>query len=108
VTGVVLACLLFCLGLYGVMTRREIVAVLASIEVMLGGSSLLLVVLSSAYGSGVSGTVAVSATMATSGQAIALLLLAVVAVEAAVGLALLVVLVRRGRTRMSEIEEVRG
>ncbi|MDO8916338.1 MAG: NADH-quinone oxidoreductase subunit K, partial [Coriobacteriia bacterium] len=33
----VVACLLFCLGLYGVITRREIVAVLASVEVMLGG-----------------------------------------------------------------------
>ncbi len=39
----VLSCVLVGAGLYGVLTRRDLVAVLASIEVMLGGASLLLV-----------------------------------------------------------------
>jgi NADH:ubiquinone oxidoreductase subunit K len=91
-----LACALVGLGLYGALTRRELVAVLASVEVMLGGATLLLV----AYGAG-SGAPDV-------GQGIALLVLTVGAAEAAVGLALVVALVRRGRTRTDEITEVRG
>jgi NADH-quinone oxidoreductase subunit K len=98
-SGVVLASLLFCLGLYGVLTRRQLVAVLASIEVMLGGATLLLVALAAS----VSGL-----EMATTGEAYAIVLLAVVAAEAAVGLALLVALVRRGKSDVDEIREVRG
>jgi NADH-quinone oxidoreductase subunit K len=98
-SGIVLASLLFCLGLYGVLTRRELVAVLAAIEVMLGGATLLLVSLAATYR-----TVAT----ATVGEAYAIILLAVVAAEAAVGLALLVSLVRHGRANVDEIGEVRG
>jgi NADH:ubiquinone oxidoreductase subunit K len=98
-SGVVVACVIFCLGLYGVLTRREIVALLASVEVMLGGATLLFVVLGSTL-QPVDAGVAV--------QGIALLLLAVVAAEAAVGLALLVALVRRGRQSTDELKEVRG
>lgn len=95
-TYLILAAALIGIGLYGVLTRREIVAVLASVEVMLGGATLLLVSYASA-------TAAPSA-----GQAISFIVLAVSAAEAAVGLALLVTLVRRGRTRTDEITEVRG
>ena len=49
-TSLGLSCLLIGLGLYGVLTRREIVAVLISIEVMLGGAQLLL----AAYAAGTS------------------------------------------------------
>ena len=91
-----LACALVGLGLYGALTRRELVAVLASVEVMLGGATLLLV----AYGAG---SVAPDAS-----QSIALMVLTVGAAEAAVGLALVVALVRHGRTRTDEITEVRG
>jgi NADH-quinone oxidoreductase subunit K len=109
VNGVVLACLIFCLGLYGVLSRRDIVALLASVEVMMGGATLLLVVLASSYPSVSSiGVTAQGAPAAGPGQAVLILLLAVVAAEAAVGLALLVALARGGRTRMTDIEEVRG
>jgi NADH:ubiquinone oxidoreductase subunit K len=97
--GIVLASLLFCLGLYGVLTRRELVAVLASVEVMLGGATLLLVSLAASYR---------TSAMATAGEAYAIVLLAVVAAEAAVGLALLVALVRHGKANVDEIGEVRG
>lgn len=95
-TSLALACGLIGLGLYGVLTRRDLVAVLASIEVMLGGAQLLLV----AYSAGVAAP-AVS-------QGVTVIVLATAGAEAAVGLALLVALVRRGRTRTDEIEEVRG
>ncbi|HEY5516890.1 MAG TPA: NADH-quinone oxidoreductase subunit NuoK [Coriobacteriia bacterium] len=93
----VLSCALVAAGLYGVLTRRDLVAVLASIEVMLGGASLLLV----AYA-------APGVATAAAGQGYALLVLAVGAAEAAVGIALLVSLIRRGRTRSEDITEVRG
>jgi NADH-quinone oxidoreductase subunit K len=98
-SGVVLASLLFCLGLYGVLTRRELVAVLACVEVMLGGATLMLVTLAASFQ---------PAPIATVGEAFAVVLLAVVAAEAAVGLALLVSLVRRGKANVDEIREVRG
>ena len=94
--ALVLSAALIGLGMYGVLTRREIVAVLASIEVILGGSTLLLV----SYG----------AALRSPGvaQGYALLVLVVIASEAAVGLALLVALLRHGRSRTDEITEVRG
>jgi len=95
-TSLVLSCLLISIGLYGVLTRRDLVAVLASVEVLLGGAQLLL----AAYA-------AASAGAATA-QAVTVIVLAVGGSEAAVGLALLVALVRHGRTRTDEIEEVRG
>ena len=95
-TSLVLASVLVAVGLYGVLVRRDIVAVLASIEVMLGGAQLLL----AAYAAGVSAPAAA--------QGVTVIVLATVAVEAAVGLALLVALVRRDRTRTDQIEEVRG
>ena len=92
----VLSCLVVAAGLYGVMTRRDLVALLASVEVMLGGASLLLV------------SYAAAGAAPAGGQGYALLVLAVGAAEAAVGIALLVSLVRRGRSRTDQISEVRG
>jgi NADH:ubiquinone oxidoreductase subunit K len=96
VTSLVLSCALIGLGLYGVLTRRDLVAVLASIEVMLGGAQLLL----AAYAAGTSAP--------ATAQGVTIIVLATGAAEAAVGLALLVALVRRGRTRTEQIGEVRG
>jgi NADH-quinone oxidoreductase subunit K len=95
-TSLALGCTLLSIGLYGLLTRRDIVAVLASIEVLLGGAQILLV----AYSAGV--------TAASAAQGVTIVVLATVAAEASVGLALLVALVRRNRTRTDQIEEVRG
>ena len=95
-TSLVLSCVLIGLGLYGVLTRRDLVVVLASIEVMLGGAQLLL----AAYA-------AVTSAPAVA-QGVTIVVLATAAAEAAVGLALLVALVRRGRTRTDQIKEVCG
>jgi NADH-quinone oxidoreductase subunit K len=94
VSAVILASALVGIGLYGVLTRRDLVAILIAIEVMLGGATLLLVHLVARYGG--------------DGEAAGLIVLVVAAAEAAVGLGLLVVLARRGRTRTSDITEVRG
>lgn len=97
-TLVAVACALFSIGLYGVLSRRDIVAILASVEVMLGGALVLLVGL----GAGLQG-----GPLALEG--VALLVIVVVAAEAAVGLTLLVALARRSRrTRVDEVTEVRG
>jgi len=96
VNSLLLSCVLIGLGLYGVLTRRELVAVLASIEVLLGGAQLLL----AAYAAGTPDL--------GSAQGVTVIVLATAAAEAAVGLALLVALVHRGRTRTDQIEEVRG
>lgn len=95
-TSLALSSVLIGLGLYGVLSRRQIVAVLASVEVMLGGATLLLV----SYGAGLRD--------AATAQGWMLIVLVVVAAEAAVGLALFVALVRNGKRRTDEITEVRG
>jgi len=101
-----LSCALFGLGTYGILVRRDIVAVLASIEVMLGGALVLLVGLGSATRAG---AVAVAAKQATSVEGVALMIVVVAAAEAAVGLALLVAIARRrGVARLDTLTEVKG
>lgn len=96
---VVVSCALFGIGLCGVLVRREIVAVLASVEVMLAGPLLLLVGLAGSMPDAASGRA----------HAAAVTVLVVIAAEAAVGLALLVAVARHTRkTRIDELTEVRG
>lgn len=85
-----------CAGLYGVLTRRDLVAILASIEVMVGGALLLLAGLGAAW-------------MPRAAEAVTLLFIVLAAAEAACGLALVVVVARRARTtRVDELTEVNG
>jgi NADH-quinone oxidoreductase subunit K len=97
-----LSCALFGVGLYGVLVRRDIIALLASVEVMIGGALVLLVGLGvSLRTGGAAGVVSV--------QGIALLVVVVAAAEAAVGLALLVAISRRNKvSRIDELTEVKG
>jgi NADH-quinone oxidoreductase subunit K len=69
-----LSAALFCIGLYGVLARRNAIVVLMSIEIMLNASILNFVAFSWATGN-------------PSGQVFALLGIAVAAADAAVGLA---------------------
>jgi len=90
---------LFALGTYGVLSRRDVIAILASVEVMMGAALLLLVALGAAR----------SGVGADSVHAVSLLVLVLAAAEAAVGLALLVAVARRmGTTRIDEMAEVKG
>jgi NADH-quinone oxidoreductase subunit K len=82
-----LALILFCIGLYGALTKRNTVIVLISIELMLNAVNINLVTFSK-YG------VAPSIT----GQVFALFAISVAAAEAAVGLAILISLYRTKKT----------
>ncbi len=73
----ILSALLFCTGLYGVVTRRNAVAILMGIELMLNAANVNLV----AFNRYVVPT-------AVSGQVFALVIITLAACEAAVGLAL--------------------
>ncbi len=89
----VLAAALFCVGIYGVLSHRDAIAILMGIELMLNAININLVAfwryLESATRSTVQGEAA------TTGQALPLFVYAVVAAEATVGLALIVALWRR-------------
>ncbi len=100
---VYLSMAVFALGLYGVLSRRDIVAVLASVEVMLGAAMLLLVGLASIS------TVGQQAADAGRIGSVGLVIIVLAAAEASVGLALAITVVRRRRTtRLDELTEVRG
>lgn len=75
----VVSSLLFCLGLYGVLSRRNTVAILMGIELMLNASNINL----AAFNKFV-------APAALNGQVFALVVITLAACEAGVGLALVI------------------
>lgn len=80
--GLIVAALLFSLGLAGVLVRRNVIFMLMSIEVMLNASGLAFVVAGSRWGQ-------------ADGQIMFLFILAMAAAEVAVGLALVLLLYHR-------------
>jgi len=100
---VALTACLFGLGLYGVLTRRELISILASVEVMLGAASVLFIGLAMR-----APVPAISAPAGTT-EAIGVLLVVTFAAEAAVGLAIVIAAARTtGATRADELTEVKG
>ncbi|PKQ15993.1 MAG: NADH-quinone oxidoreductase subunit NuoK [Actinobacteria bacterium HGW-Actinobacteria-7] len=96
-SSLVVSIALFCIGLYAVLTRKEVIAILVGVEVMIAGALLVLVMLGSHAANG------------ASIHAVALLILVLAATEAAVGLGLLVAAARRlSTTCVDEMTEVRG
>ena len=83
--------LLFSVGAYGVLTRKNAIVVLMCIEIMLNAANINLVAFSS-YHSTLHGSVDAS------GQAFALFSIAIAAAEVAVGLAIILSVYRRYRT----------
>lgn len=83
--GLVLAIILFVLGLIGVLTRRNIIFVLMSLEIMLNATALAFVVAGSRWGE-------------SDGQIMFIMILSLAAAEVAVGLALVLQLFQRFRT----------
>ncbi len=81
----VLAALLFCLGLMGLMLRRNIVFMLMSLEVMLNAAALVFVAGGAHWGQ-------------ADGQVMFLLILSVAAAEVAIGLSLVLQIQRRFKT----------
>ncbi len=87
----VLSAALFCIGLYGALARRNAVAILMGIELMLNAVNLNLIAFWRYH---VPGSIA--------GQAFAVIVFAVAASEAAVGLALIISIYRRRQTVIAE------
>jgi NADH-quinone oxidoreductase subunit K len=83
--GLVLAGILFVLGLIGVLVRRNVVFILMSIEIMLNAAGLAFVVAGYHWGQ-------------ADGQVMFIFILAVAAAEVAVGLALVLGLHHRFKT----------
>jgi NADH-quinone oxidoreductase subunit K len=92
-----LAAVLFCIGLYGVLTKRNAIIVLLSIELMLNAANLNLVAFSK-YG----------VVPSLTGQVFSLFAMTLAAAEAAVGVAVLIALYRRRATvNVDEFDELR-
>ncbi len=77
--------IIFLIGAVGVLTRRNIMIILMSIELMLNAVNLTLIAFSRAHGN-------------LTGQVFAIFVIAVAAAEAAVGLALIISINRRRAT----------
>jgi NADH-quinone oxidoreductase subunit K len=94
--ALVLAGVLFSLGLLGILVRRNIVFVLMSIEVMMNAAALAFVAAGSRWGQ-------------ADGQVMFILILTLAAAEASVGLAMVLQLHRRFRTLdMDAAAEMKG
>ncbi|UZI29380.1 NADH-quinone oxidoreductase subunit NuoK [Streptomyces sp. VB1] len=90
----VLAALLFCIGLYGVLARRNAILVLMSVELMLNAVNLNLV----AFDAWLRDTL-------HSGQALTLFTIAIAAAEIGIGLAIVLAVYRNRGT--SDIDRLR-
>ena len=82
---ILLSTVLFCIGVLGVLFRRNIIIVFMCIELMLNAVNLLLVAFSSMY-------------QESGGQIFVFFIMAVAAAEVAVGLAILVAVFRNSGT----------
>lgn len=91
-----LAAILFCTGVYGVISRRNGVLVLMSIELILNSVNINLVAFS-------------AMTNTISGQVFALFVIAVAAAEVGVGLAIVLAIFRNYRTvDIDEVDLMKG
>ncbi len=83
--GLSLAAILFCLGLIGVLFRRNVVFMLMSLEIMLNASGLAFVTAGARWGQ-------------ADGQIMFIFILAMAAAEVSIGLALVLQLYHRFKT----------
>ena len=91
-----LAAVLFCIGVYGVLARRNAVLVLMSIELMLNAVNLNLVAFGAFRGNVI-------------GQVFALFVIAIAAAEVGVGLAIVLLIYRnRESIDLTEIDLMKG
>lgn len=94
-TLILLATALFAIGVYGLATRKQAIAILLSVELMANAANLLFV----AFGRFRGGTL---------GQSFALFALALTVAEVAIGLALVILLYRaHGDTRVALASEMK-
>ncbi len=94
--GLVLAGILFCIGLAGVLVRRNVLFMLMSIEIMMNATALAFVIAGSRW-------------QQPDGQVMFILVLTLAAAEAAIGLALVLQLYRRYQSLdVDAASEMRG
>jgi len=79
---IILACLLFTIGVLGVLVRRNVIVILMSIELMLNAVNLVFVAFSRYYGD-------------ATGQVMVFFVMAIAAAEAAIGLAIAIAVFRK-------------
>jgi NADH:ubiquinone oxidoreductase subunit K len=91
-----LGAVLFCIGVYGVLARRNGVAVLMSIELILNAVNINLVAFGAHNG-------------LVSGQVFALFVIAIAAAEVGIGLAMILLLYRnRQSIDLSQVDSMKG
>jgi NADH:ubiquinone oxidoreductase subunit K len=97
-----LSAAIFCVGVYGVLSRQNLIILLMSLELLLNAVNLAIVALGRAF--------LVSAPDDPSGPHVfVVIVLAVAAAEAAVGLSILLAVYRKWRsTNAGEIDMLRG
>ncbi|MGH8991555.1 MAG: NADH-quinone oxidoreductase subunit NuoK [Acidimicrobiia bacterium] len=92
----VLSAFLFCVGIYGVLARRNGVLVLMSVELMLNAVNLNLIAFAARLGD-------------VAGQVFALFVIAIAAAEVGVGLAIILLIYRnRVDVNLDEIDLMKG
>ena len=95
----VLGAVLFCIGVYGVLARRNGVLVLMSIELILNAVNINLVALGAMRG----------AEAAVAGQVFALFVITIAAAEVGVGLAIVLLIYRnRSSVDLDEVDLMKG
>jgi NADH:ubiquinone oxidoreductase subunit K len=91
-----LGAILFCIGVYGVIARKNAVMVLMSIELILNSVNLNLLAFSRKWGN-------------ADGQTFALYVIAVAAAEVGVGLAMVLLIYRNRKSiALDELSEMKG
>ncbi len=90
----VLGAIVFCIGLFGALSRRNAVSILMSIEIMLNAVNITLLGYASAFLHGAPATPGARLT----GQVFAIFIITVAAAEAAVALAMIIAVYRRRNT----------
>ena len=93
---VALSAILFAVGLFGVVTRKNAVVILMSLELMLNGANLAFVAFSRHWGN-------------LDGQVFTFFVIAVAAAEAAVALSIIIALFRiRGSVTLDDVAELKN
>ena len=95
----VLGSIIFALGMYGVLSRRNAIGILLSIELMLNGVNILWVAFARYIGS----------TQELAGQMFAIFIITQAAAEAAIGLAIIIAIYRQRRTvQVDQLDLMKG
>jgi NADH:ubiquinone oxidoreductase subunit K len=95
----VLGSILFALGMYGVLSRRNAIGILLSIELMLNGVNLLMVAFARYL----------TTAQELAGQMFAIFIITQAAAEAAVGLAIIIAIYRQRRpVQVDQLDLMKG